>query len=88
MLLLVDEEQAVLVQRIRGPFSFQFKDHNTIVVTSSEKIDLGMSCDHPISVILPLESLNHRPFVQIPDPDSFVFADGEDEVLVRVEKTG
>ena len=45
-----------------------------------------MCCYYPEAVVLALEGLDRGTFIQIPYANGFVFADGENEVLVRVEQ--
>ena len=87
MLFLVDEEELVLVDIERGSLALKLEDHHTVVMTSSEQVDLRVSSDHPESIILALEALNRCALVQIPYTDSLVLADRENQILVWVEQS-
>ncbi|KAI6755905.1 hypothetical protein HG531_005011 [Fusarium graminearum] len=87
VLLLSDVEEKVLVHSRSRAFSLQLEDHNTVIVTSSKKIDLGMGCNNPEAVVLSLERLDSGSLVQVPDANSLVLSSGQNEVLVGVEKT-
>lgn len=54
-------------------------------MTSGKEIDLWMRRNHPEPIQVSFERLNGSPLTKIPDPDSLVFADGEDEILVWME---
>ena len=87
MLVLCDVEEVVLVDGRSRSLALKLEDHDTIVVTGSEEVDLWMSGNDPEAVVLALERLDRSAFVQIPDAQSLVLADGENQVLVRVEQT-
>lgn len=58
MFLPGDEEEVVLVESRCWSLSLKLEDHNSIVVTRSEEVDLWMSRNHPESIILPFERLD------------------------------
>lgn len=88
MLLLRNIEKLVLVNGRRGALALQLEDHHTSVVTSGEQVHLRVGSNDPESVLVALERLDGSPLIKIPHADRLIFADGEDEVLVGVEKTG
>jgi hypothetical protein len=55
MLLLRDVEQLILVNSRSWSFPLKLEYHNTIVVTSSEQVDLRVSGNDPEAVIFALE---------------------------------
>ena len=77
-----------MVHSRRGPFPFELEDHNTSVVTGSEQVDFGVGRDDPEPVLIALERLDGGPLVEVPYSNGFVFADGENQVLVGMEQTG
>ena len=87
MLVLCDVEEIVLVDGRGGPLALELEDHDTVVVARSEEVDLGMGGDDPETVVFALEGLDRCPLIQIPDSERLVLADGQDEILMRVEQT-
>lgn len=67
--------------------SFQFEYHDASIVARSEQIDLWVGGNDPESIVITRERLNRSALVQVPYPDGFIFADGEDEILVGMEYT-
>jgi hypothetical protein len=52
-----------------------------------KQVHLRVSGNNPESIEVTLEGLDGSALVEIPYADGLVFADGEDEVLVRMEQT-
>lgn len=57
-------------------------------MTSREQIDLRMGSKDPEAIVFPLERLYRCTLVEVPNANCFVFADREDEVLMRMEEAG
>ena len=56
-------------------------------MASGEQVNLGVGSNHPESIQVALERLYRSPLVQIPYSNCFVFTNGKDQVLVRMEET-
>ena len=57
-------------------------------MTRGEKVDLRVCRNDPETIILSLKGLDGCTLVQVPYPDCFVLSDGNDKILVGVEKAG
>jgi hypothetical protein len=71
-----DEEKRITMHSGGRPLALELKDHDTIVMTCREEVDLRMGRNYPEAVILSLEALNRSPLVQIPNPHGLVLSDG------------
>jgi len=56
-------------------------------VARSEKVNLWVSGYNPESIEVTLERLDRSTLIKVPNTDGLIFADREDEVLMRVEYT-
>lgn len=72
--LVTDIVERVLVKRKSGPFTLEFEDDETVVMTSSEEVELWVNSENPEPIVFPSKGLNSGAFRHIPDPDSFVLA--------------
>ncbi len=56
-------------------------------MTSSKQVDLGVRRNNPKPVIFPLEAVDSRALIQIPDTNGLVLARRNDQILVGVKQT-
>lgn len=86
MLLFCDIKEVVLMHSRGRAFPFELEDHDSIVVTCSEEIDFGVSCNNPETIVVAFEGLYGSPLVEVPDSHGFVFANREYQILMWMEK--
>jgi len=58
----------------RWALALELENHDTIIVTSSEQVDLRMRCYDPETIVFSLERLDRSALVQVPDADCLVLA--------------
>lgn len=54
-------------------------------LTSSKQVEIGVSAEHPESIMVPPEGLHPSPLRHVPHPDALVLRVGQDELLAWVE---
>ena len=84
--LVSDVEERVVGQCKRGSFPLELEDDQTIVVSSSEEIQMRMGSQYPEPVVLSSESLNGGTLGHVPNPDGLVFTVRKNELVSRVEE--
>lgn len=83
-----DIVEGVLVNSESRAFPFEFEDDQARVMTSGEKVQVGMGCKHPETILIPTEGLNRTSLGQIPDANCLVFTTADDELVLGMELSG